>query len=126
MSFLDDLAGIADRLFNINHQVSRSVRDVIATSLTEVSDGLNVALKDDVLSALVPGTLPGKVFIACQYPETQQEAVYVVTPAGQVIRVRVDAFECDDVEDRMANDADVAPVLAYVAEIRDKMNASAR
>lgn len=123
MSFLDDLAGIADRLFNVNHQISRSVRDVIATSLTEVSDGLNATLKGDTLSALVPETLPGKVFISCQYPEAQQEAVYVVTPAGQVIRVRVDAFECDDVEGRMANDADVAPVLAYVAEIRAKMTA---
>lgn len=126
MTFLDDLAGIADRLFNVNHQVSRSVRDVIATSLTEVSDGLNATLKDSPLSALVPETLPGKVFISCQYPEAGQEAVYVVTPAGQVIRVRVDAFECDDVEARMASDADVAPVLAYVAEIRAKMTAFAR
>ena len=64
------------------------------------------------------------MFKVCQYPETQQEAVYVVTPAGQVIRVRVDAFETHDVEDRMADDADVAPVLAYVAEIRAKMAAS--
>lgn len=126
MTFLDDLAGIADRLFNVDHQVSRSVRDVIATSLTEVSDGLNATLKGDILSAILPETLPGKVFIACQYPEAQQEAVYVVTPAGQVIRVRVDAFQGDDVEQRMANDADVAPVLAYVAEIRAKMTASAR
>ena len=126
MTFLDDLAGIADRLFNINHQIARSVRDTVAETLSEVNDGLNAALKGDTLSALMPETLPGKVFKVCQYPETQQEAVYVVTPAGQVIRVRVDAFETHDVEDRMANDADVAPVLAYVAEARAKMTASVR
>lgn len=117
--FVSDLMKLTD----LNHTVARSTRNVIATALKDIAAGLDTEVHSDSkhMFAALHG-LESRVFTACQYPENRTEAAYVVTLGGNVIRVRVDAFEVENALDAISGDPDTDDVRAYVAGMIAELN----
>lgn len=119
---VDILDMIFRQIFNQNHRVARQTRDVIADSMREIAAELDREVNaSESLSVL--HRLTSRVFIACQYVENKTEAVYVVTTGGNVIRVRVDAFEVEDALDAIAGDPDTDDVRAHIQNMIAELNA---
>jgi hypothetical protein len=120
--FVDIITMIAQS-FPIEHQVARGAAEVVKEALQEVANGLDAELMADPRTTSMV-VAKSAVFRSCQWPDNGVEGVYMVSPAGQVVRVRIDAFPLEDVANALANDSDVDDVLAYVHDVAVKLDAN--
>jgi hypothetical protein len=109
---------------SLNHQVAQNARNVIAVKMQEIARVLDKEVNENPRIAVLHG-LTSRVFSSCQYPESRTEAVYVVTAGGNVMRIRVDAFEVENAVAAIANDPNTDDVREYIAGMVAELNTRA-
>lgn len=110
----------------MEHLVARSTAQVLVESLRQIGRTLDAELREDPRTAGLKGVSPARVFHICQYPDNGAEGVYMVQPAGQVIRVRVDAFGPEDAAAMLEKDPHTGAVLDYQRDVLQNFEESTR